>query len=116
MNPMAECPRYSQCSAPICPLDPDWRKRSHLPGEPVCRWLTELAKPAGNRNIRDVLRGDLADRVVQVAPAILSHCGAPLRGAVKRASRTGSKLEHHRQLGRHLQNERHGAESPATPL
>jgi hypothetical protein len=110
MNPMAECPRYDRCNAPICPLDPDWRLRSHLAGERVCRWLTELAKPGGERELECHLQPDLVERVVQISPAILSH-HALIQGSVRRASGTGSKLEHHRQLGR-LHKERHGAESP----
>ncbi|MBU1091887.1 hypothetical protein KKA27_03450 [Patescibacteria group bacterium] len=35
-NPMKNCPRFSFCSAPICPLDPDWKNRTYLPGEPIC--------------------------------------------------------------------------------
>jgi hypothetical protein len=112
-NPMKACPRYDKCSAPICPLDPDWRLRSHLPGEPVCRWLTELAKPGGERRLRGELSEATASAIVQIAPAILSHAGAPVRKVIKRASGTGSKLEQHWKLARHLQKQRHGVESTA---
>jgi len=30
------CPRFSHCSVPLCPLDPEKDKRSRLPGEPNC--------------------------------------------------------------------------------
>ena len=33
---MQDCPRYKCCSVPICPLDPDWKKRVYLKGEPKC--------------------------------------------------------------------------------
>jgi hypothetical protein len=95
MNPMIACPRYDKCSAPICPLDPDWRLRSHLPGERVCAWSLELSKPGGERRLRAYLCEGNASAIVQIAPAIFNHAGAPLRMALKRASRTGSKLEHH---------------------
>lgn len=52
MNPMKACPRYDKCSAPICPVDPNWRRRSHLEGERVCVWLTELSKAGGEEQIR----------------------------------------------------------------
>ena len=36
-NPMRQCPKFSRCSAPICPLDPGMPKRGEaLPGEPLC--------------------------------------------------------------------------------
>jgi hypothetical protein len=97
MNPMKACPRYDTCTAPICPLDPDWHHRSHLPGERVCVWLTELSKPRGEERIRSVLTWPTADQVVQ--SRIREHGGANLRCALDRASRTGSKLEKNRRFG-----------------
>jgi hypothetical protein len=41
---MFDCPKFNACSAPICPLDPDWRDRSHLDGERVCHYLTVYSK------------------------------------------------------------------------
>lgn len=41
---MRTCPRYSRCSVPICPLDPDWDLRSH-DGEGVCPYLRDTPKP-----------------------------------------------------------------------
>ena len=64
MNTMKACPRYDTCSAPICPLDPDWRHRSHLPSERVSVWLTELSKPGGEERISSRLAVPTADRVV----------------------------------------------------
>ena len=49
---MSACPKFDQCSAPICPLDPDWKIRSHLEGERVCFYLTEYSKPAGKALLR----------------------------------------------------------------
>jgi hypothetical protein len=53
---MHDCPKFDSCNAPICPLDPDWKRRSHLDGERVCYYLTEYAKQAA----RPILRGGLA--------------------------------------------------------
>jgi len=50
------CPKFDHCSAPICPLDPEWERRSHLNGERVCFYLTEYAKQAA----RPILKGCLA--------------------------------------------------------
>jgi hypothetical protein len=36
------CPKFTKCSANICPLDNNWNKRTHLKGERVCYFLREL--------------------------------------------------------------------------
>jgi len=36
VTPFESCPRYSSCSANVCPLDPDQDKRAFLPGESRC--------------------------------------------------------------------------------
>ena len=51
-----DCPKFESCSAPICPLDPDWKRKPHLDGERVCCYLTEYSKLAA----RPILRGVLA--------------------------------------------------------
>lgn len=33
---MKRCPRFIQCTAPRCPLDPLQERRTELPGEPRC--------------------------------------------------------------------------------
>jgi hypothetical protein len=109
MNPMTACPRYDKCSAPICPLDPDWRLRTHLPEDRVCRWLTELAKPGGETRLRERLARTMVDQIVQIAPLIRNLAPANVKRAIDRASKTGSTLEHHRKLARNL---RHGDKSP----
>lgn len=37
MQAYRECPSYSRCNAPLCPLDEDMRKRWALEGEEECR-------------------------------------------------------------------------------
>ncbi len=78
-----DCPRFDRCSAPICPLDRDWRLRKHLSGEPICAYLREAAKQGGklplngeNRPISGDLGGyisrepDKAIPAYQVTPVI----------------------------------------------
>jgi len=102
MNLMTACPRYDKCSAPICPLDPDWRVRTHLPEDRVCRWLTELAKSGGETLLRQRLARTMVDQIVQIAPLIRSLAPANVKRAIDRASKTGSRLEHHRKLACNL--------------
>jgi hypothetical protein len=86
------CPRYGTCSAPVCPFDRDWQNRNHLPKDRVCRWLTELAKPGGNRVLRVYLVEEQARRVSEVAPDIAAST-AYIRRSVRRAAETPSKIE-----------------------
>jgi hypothetical protein len=36
------CPKFDNCSAPICPLDPDWHTRRMLRDERVCYYLLKV--------------------------------------------------------------------------
>ena len=85
------CPRYERCSAPICPMDPDWQRRTHLKGEAVCGLLLELSKTNGEATLRGVLRAEVADAVVTHAPDMLARY-APLRRASEKAATSGSRL------------------------
>ena len=72
--------------------------RSHLPGEHVCVWLTELYKPDGIERIRGALSGATANQVVQLYTRIREHAGAQLRHALDQASKTGSTRENKGRL------------------
>ena len=37
MTPANECPQFTDCSSPLCPLDPQVESRDSLPGEPGCK-------------------------------------------------------------------------------
>ena len=39
------CEKYPSCNANICPLDPDWRKRTYIKGEAICYYMLEAQKP-----------------------------------------------------------------------
>lgn len=43
-RPMTACPRFNNCNANLCPLDPDWKARSHLKNEAVCPCVRQRAK------------------------------------------------------------------------
>ena len=86
---MSKCPRFNSCSAPLCPLDEDWRLRDMVAGDPTCTWLLEIAK--GEAMTQDV-PGFIRLRVATLLPDLLPSVGlAPLRTAMKRASKTGSR-------------------------
>ncbi len=87
----ARCPRFGGCNAPICPLD-NWQRAQHLDGEPVCGLLSELVKHGGEARLRACLPGAMVDTLAEVFPKITARWER-VRSRLKRASRTGSKLE-----------------------
>ena len=44
----SQCPKHSKCSAPLCPLDPDWEKRKMIKEDRVCFYLLEASKPGAD--------------------------------------------------------------------
>ena len=82
---MAHCPRFDQCCAPICPIDPDWRKRAHRKGEPVCAYLRRYAKDPLWGQKQGTVPIELWLKVVEVYPQVIERY-APLKKTLKRAS------------------------------
>ena len=65
---MDDCPKFESCSAPICPLDPDWRKRRHLKVERVCFYLCEAQKGGSEARFRGKGLEKLYQRIVYIYP------------------------------------------------
>ncbi len=87
-----QCPRFNGCSANICPLDQDWRKRSHIQNERVCGLLTENVKPGGEARLKGVLPAELVEQVVGQRGSIAARWGA-IKRRLNDAATTGSRLE-----------------------
>jgi len=88
---MCDCLRFDRCSAPICPLDPDWKLRVYRKGEPICFYLLEFVKP----DAKAQFQGSIGVRVyeaIQTSIDAMSHRYAPLCRALERAKRTGSRI------------------------
>ena len=94
MNPVAmdQCPRFDRCIAPICPLDPNWSRSTHLQGEHVCMYLLEAVKTGGEARVRSVLPTQVAEQVPRSTPGIRGAY-VHIRRALERASASGSRLE-----------------------
>lgn len=85
------CPKYDRCSANICPLDAEWRKRTHLKGERVCFYLTEAVKDRAQGNFEGVRLGELYKVVAKVLPDITARY-EPIKKALIRAANSGAKM------------------------
>lgn len=86
------CPKFESCCAPICPMDADWRKRSHRKGERVCLYLREASKNGGTLENHGYLPKVMRELITKVYPEIVSRHGA-VRLALERAARQGSKVQ-----------------------
>ncbi|MGD0090785.1 MAG: hypothetical protein ABSE73_12770 [Planctomycetota bacterium] len=84
----SDCPKFQACSAPLCPLDVDWRLRAHNPEDRCCRYLLESQK-AGAEGRLDPAMLAACRQMVQAQAEMPSA----LRIALKRAATSGTRLE-----------------------
>lgn len=82
-----ECPKYDACSAPLCPLDPNWRLRAFNHGERVCFFLNESVKAgAANRLSQEML---IACQSMAASEDL--HC--EVKAKLTEAAKSGSRIE-----------------------
>jgi len=89
---MYDCPKFHTCSANICPLDDDWKKRTHIKGERVCLLMCEAMKPHAEAVFAGVHREDLLPVIKEVMPEICARWGS-IRRTIERAEKTGSRMK-----------------------
>ena len=88
-----DCPKFSHCSAPICPLGRDSVGRIHLKGEPVCYYLRLHAKNGLSASEQVYVPENLALQVAVAYPKLIARCG-PLKKALERAASSSVKSFH----------------------
>jgi hypothetical protein len=88
---MDTCKKYQGCSAPICPLDSNWRKVRHLKGERICFYLAEAQKHGSEAIFRGRGLGELYQVIVEVTPDISIRWGT-IKKALAKAAKTGSRI------------------------
>ena len=93
---MEDCKKYDSCSAPICPLDPDYKLRVHLAADRVCLYLREYSKTVTRCDLRGAIPDEQLDLVGIVYLDIEMREKGDKLGQLKRsiinASKTPSKL------------------------
>lgn len=92
-----DCGKFDNCSAPICLADMRWRERTHLEGEPVCLYLREVAKRGGRAPFGPSVPDDLAEAAAAAYLEVIDVYG-PIRRALERAAKSGSKLNRRPQM------------------
>ena len=97
-----DCPRYDRCSAKVCPLDADWRKRTHVRGDEVCFFLTESVKANAAENFASLGLGWLLDMANHVRTDLALPDG--IKTTVERARNTGSRIVNQRRAAERLRH------------
>jgi len=87
-----ECPRWTRCSVPVCPLDPDWARRRMLGNEPVCFFLTEAQKLNGQAVFEERRLGWLYRVMLEATPALSSRWRR-IKSGLERSAGNGSRMQ-----------------------
>ena len=103
------CPRYPECSAPVCPLDRDRLRRVHLPEDRACFFLLEAVKSGAQKRFPYSPEREIIEKCLAARDAIAERFSA-LRHKINRAATTGSRRGAGERLRRGLEvNLRQGA-------
>lgn len=84
---MERCPKFHGCNAPLCPLDPDWRKRSIIQGENQCHSLCEASKTGAEERFDRRYDEDIFIQASESSEEMRRYSKALNRG-LQRASNT----------------------------
>lgn len=61
-----DCPKYETCSAPICPLDEDWKSRVLCNEDSTCFYLLESVKDASKTHFELAQLGVMYEKICEV--------------------------------------------------
>jgi len=82
-----KCPKFNQCNAPICPLDPEWNKRKHISGDKCCVYLLESSKADSDIVFEGAALGDMFKAI-----EVILISSATIKRTYLRAAKTASRL------------------------
>jgi hypothetical protein len=90
-----DCPKYSDCRAPVCPLDACCLHTHHVQGEPVCFYMLEFVKDGAVRRFLALHEGhkwvSLLSRVVPEVKKVYPDVARKLERAEKLSAKLGIK-------------------------
>lgn len=92
-----DCPWYDKCSAPLCPLDPEWRGRKHLQGERVCYFLREAVKDGARARFEATANAPIFAAASQMLSE-QENLGAYVRQRLRDAAQAESRLDAAKRL------------------
>jgi len=88
---MQECPRWSKCSAPLCPLDIQSHRSTMTRHDPTCSYMLEAVKRGAEARFKERGLESLFVQVVDAIPAFCYRYGR-IRRSLERAMLSGSKM------------------------
>lgn len=86
-----KCHRFDSCSAPICPIDPEMKRRTYSKGEAICRLMLESVKPDAELIFQGTI-GVLHFQAITEAAEWAKSAHSSLKRRLEHASRTPSRL------------------------
>ena len=89
---LQQCPRFDRCSAPLCPLDSDWRRRTVTNRDPTCFYMLEAVKQGAEKRFEGRPDRGIYSKAVEML-SDRESIGASCRHALTRAARTGSTID-----------------------
>ena len=78
-----DCPKFDACSAPICPLDEDYKLRVHLTEDRACLYLREYAKSATRGQLKVTVPDEMYNLIAECHLDILLRDKGDKLGALK---------------------------------
>ena len=94
---ISDCPKYETCSAPICPLDKDWRLRVLCIEDSTCFYLLESVKDASKTHFELAQLGVMYERICEVREDICTthkRISSKVEAAKNSGSRMARKFKH----------------------
>ena len=88
---LRDCPKWSKCSAPICPLDGNWHLRKMLRNDPACFYFLEHAKVGSKVRFEERGLTALYESIDGRLPSFTERWGR-LRRFYERAKTSGARL------------------------
>jgi len=95
---MHECPKWSRCSAPLCPLDPNWENTRFTRYDSICFYMLEAVKRGAEGRFGERGLGPLLAEISNAIPAFCDRYGR-IRRSLTRATLSGSRMETIRREG-----------------
>jgi len=86
-----ECPKYFSCSAPICPLDKDWKLRALCNEDATCFYLLESVKDASKTHFEVAQLVEMYKRVCEVRGDIC-NTHKRISNKVEASKNSGSRM------------------------
>lgn len=88
----ALCPKWEKCSAPICPLDTDWKKRMMLAEDRVCFLMNEAVKSGAEDRFKLSAYSELYATIHEAMHNIIAS-NVIIKNRLNKASNKQSRME-----------------------